>query len=532
MKIDIQNIDEYIKKNDIKQITSPTIFVSGSSLPDPEGLGSYDIFGKPGTYERKHQFGYIELNDIFIHPHIFNLLVSLRRIIESVAYARGEFYIKDGMYERLAEGMDVKGPTGYGIRFIYDTWEQLDFSKDTKSATVKDKILLISKLKKEEVFITKFLVIPPFYRDVDTATGKKNEINIMYQRMVSLSSTIKSSSSMFYGGQYSDAHRKMMDTLTELYTYFVSFTTGTKGFIHKHVIGKPTDFSARLVISTPSITSNKPEDMEVSFSHSAIPLHVVLKCFAPFIVYEFKQYVINKLQGSKFLYLHTKTGLERVELSDHYTEELMSESIYALIDMYYESKIRRLDYFTLLGADDSRIPVVYKTIENKIVTAIEGNKSVIQRGALRPVTLTELFYIVAMNIVKDKYVYVTRYPVEDYHNIYPTKMNIIPYSKYKPLIVENIEYPRYPDINRAKDINNVENMFIDTLRIFPTYLSALGGDYDGDQVAVQGVFGNNEADEYIYSKSNIVNIAGDAVRTTLDITAHTLFALTRQTDNI
>ena len=43
-KLEILDIDEMIKKNDMKQITNP-VFLSGDNVPTPDGLLSNEIFG-------------------------------------------------------------------------------------------------------------------------------------------------------------------------------------------------------------------------------------------------------------------------------------------------------------------------------------------------------------------------------------------------------------------------------------------------------------------------------------------------------
>ena len=134
-----------------------------------------------------------------------------------------------------------------------------------------------------------------------------------------------------------------------------------------------------------------------------------------------------------------------------------------------------------------------------------------------------------MNTIKDKSILITRYPVEDYHNIYPSLMNIIPYYKTKPKTIDGLMYPRFPDI-REEELKEGEiaSKFTDTLHMFPTYLEALNADFDGDTVSVQGVWTKNSGSrDYIYSKTNIINIGGGTMRGTKDITAHTLYALTR-----
>ena len=69
MKIDIFNIDDFIKANNCKEVTNP-VFFDWSGQPTPDGLFSYEIFGVT-ELERKSIFGYIDLGAHYIHPVIF-----------------------------------------------------------------------------------------------------------------------------------------------------------------------------------------------------------------------------------------------------------------------------------------------------------------------------------------------------------------------------------------------------------------------------------------------------------------------------
>jgi hypothetical protein len=529
MNIDIPNLPMEIKTEELKEVTSSNIFAIHSTEPDPEGLGSYDIFGHPGTRERESTFAYINLQDYFVHPHVFNVLISLKKITRDVIYGDGRFYIKQGSIFKLGEDeLPPPGcPSGSGVKWLMSIWDKISFRKEKMSPIVKDRVIMIEKLKKEEIFINRWLVIPPYYRDVDVVKGSKNEINIAYQRLISLASLIKNSGTLLAFQTTTDAHRKIQDTLIEMYKYFLTFVAGTKGFVHLHVMGKATDYSARSVISTPKISADRPQDMEVSYDRSAIPLHMVLKCFAPFIVFGLRQYIFNKTHGAKFLYTNDRDKVERVELADNYTEELLSDNIHKMINLYYDSKESRLAMFSLLCADGSRVPLLYTSTPGSLIDATDEKiASELLNKTVRPLSMVELFYLVAMNTVKDREVYITRYPIEDYHNIFPSFMNIIPYARTKKVMIEGVEYPRFPDI-QEKDLKSLDTMFIDTLRMFPTYLGALGADFDGDMCSIQGVFSlSNSAKEYIYSKTNYINIAGDTMRTTGNVTAHTIYALT------
>ena len=61
-------------------------------------------------------------------------------------------------------------------------------------------------------------------------------------------------------------------------------------------------------------------------------------------------------------------------------------------------------------------------------------------------------------------------------------------------------------------------------------LSAIGGDFDGDQVTLRGVFtqeANIEAKKLIHSPSNILTIRGDNNRTISNEAVQALYGLTK-----
>ena len=75
-------------------------------------------------------------------------------------------------------------------------------------------------------------------------------------------------------------------------------------------------------------------------------------------------------------------------------------------------------------------------------------------------------------------------------------------------------------------------MFNDTFHIFPTYLKALGADFDGDTVTIQGVFSKSDPEKYIYSPMNLINISGGSrgTREMTDIISQVVYAMTRNAE--
>ena len=531
MQADIGSPDKYIETNDLKEVTNGNMFGRSLSSPDENGLISYEIFGNPGTKERKKTFAYIDLGDIFVHPLVMTCLMQLKRVIHDIVYGEGLYFVRDGTIVKLTEKNKPveKTDIGNGCHWLKRNLRKINFEKDGASARVKERISFIKNLKDDEIFIDKWIVIPAYYRDVDFNTRKKNDINLRYQSLISQAKVVKQSIQMIGKGEVTDSHRKIQDKLEEIFTYFTTFIGGTKAFMQRSALGKSIDYSARMVISTAQIASNNPDEMSCDFWHSAVPLSMVLECFDPFIHYGFKQFVRGQIGGSNFIYEKTKNGFVRTPLASHWEECLLKENVQKLIKLYTDSKEHRLDYFTVESEDGRQIPLGYITAES--ITSTDGEQITTYNS--RPITLVEMFYMIAMDTVKDKQIMITRYPIEDYQNIYPSLMNIMPYERTKVMKINGVEYPRFPDITEddiahAHD-SKIGAMFNDTLHLFPTYLKALGADFDGDTVTVQGVFSKNNPMDYIASPMNMVNISGGAkgTREVTDVITQVIYAMTR-----
>ena len=75
----------------------------------------------------------------------------------------------------------------------------------------------------------------------------------------------------------------------------------------------------------------------------------------------------------------------------------------------------------------------------------------------------------------------------------------------------------------------IEHMFVDTLKMFSIYPASLGGDFDGDQVSVQGIFSdeaNAEAIKQMNNVSHFVGLDGSVMRTLPLGVRHGLHCLT------
>lgn len=550
MKIDLLNINKVVSSSDIQEVKTATIF-QNSNVPHPEGLASYEIFGRPGTKERQEKWGYIDLGKKFIHPQVYKILISLKReLYKNLINGEGNYTIIDGEIYPIMPGKEYNGKIkpGTGINWLYENWEKINFKSPPGTAvTTKMRKDTILTLTKDDIFIDKWLVLPAFYRDVDTQTNKRNEYNVFYSKLIRLSQSVKAISSLNDLGIVSEAEKSIQMTLFEMYTQFITFFCGSHGFVHEHVMGKPTLYSARLVISSGSFNNDDPELCETDHDHVGVPLVAVAKIFFPFMLYGVNKYIFDKLKGNKYIYKYTKNGFERKELHPAALEIFNPIELEKRIELYQNSTYHRLEVVKLRTIDDDYAPLMYLGLDEKLKMATDislmneyeksDNKENIEKfyqSLRQPLTWMHLFYMVAEDIVSDKHLLITRYPIEDFNSIYPTLMNILPSSKYEKRKVDGKIYKRWPiyDINMDRDKvsqSDLDHLFVDTLKLHTTYLAALCADHDGDMVNCQGVYSdeaNIECEKRRNSPISVVGINGECVRKEKDVLEHVLYALT------
>lgn len=551
-KIDLMNVEDFIKKYDAQEVTT------GKSLdsygePHPEGLLSYEIFGTPGSEDRKELYGYIDLGFNFVHPHVLytiSLLPNGRNFY--VPLIRGEVraYIdpETHLLKKVTNEdlIPSAAESGTGANFLFDNWKKIKLYPDEfdyYSPDREESIKFIKSLKKEEFFVNKWVVIPAFYRDLDKEKGKDNELNKIYRRILNNSSVLKSMKSLYVVDDVPKSYIIIMDSLTELYDYFYNIIGGNKGYIHKAVIGKTTDFSARLIITMPNFNN---WDTTVEYDRVILPLNSAIKCFAPFIVYGVKR-VLTLILGESpeftFRFDKETKKLVRDKLKLPLMEYWNSDMIYDKIELFDKSKHHRFDPAILPTENDSELPLMMIHKENKTIYGQDKLRDLFKDNGdfdydeylneYRPLTMFELFYL-ATKAIEDKHIYVTRYPVTSYSSIYPTKFKIIPFYKTMELDFLSNRYEFFPDLDPERDIKIIDEVFSDSLQIHPLYLTALGADFDGDQVSVQGVFtdeANNDAEKAMLSNINISDVSGSTNRLLKDVAIHTLYNITRDNKN-
>ena len=455
MKIDAIHIDQFIEENNVKEVTSPIYFVGGT-VPDPNGLFSTEIFGRPGSPERKNTFGYINLKAKFVHPVYYKLFTSMNKKIEDCLLSKRYFKVVAG---ELVED-ENEGETGPS--YFYSIYDQLKF-KETNTERRKNYLTLLEKSTKDDIFIDKWLVIPPFLRDFNPNATDANEIravdtiNDKYVKLIRYSMGLERNKSGFMNAI---TESNIQQLIYNIYEYFIFKLNKKTGMLHQSLLGKSVDYATRSVISCPRMPG-KFEDVQVKFGYAGIPLSQVIVLFYPFFTNYISNYITeHEKELSDFEYEGKAVHIDNVK------EQFTEEKIKKMMNLYIKSVESRFQPITVKDSQGKEYPV-----------------NLYQKDLGRKFTLTDLFFIAAKDIVGEgensKHVYITRYPIEVFQNIFPVRITIMSTKKTKQQQLGDRYLPDYPIV--YDDYVCDDSMFIDTVRPHNSYLDAIGGDYDGSE---------------------------------------------------
>lgn len=536
MKIDLFNIDKFIEANHCPEVTNP-IFFNYDQTPTADGLFSYELFGISDD-DRKNIFGYIDLGGHYIHPMIYSLLTarfgSFRDILTGNKYA----VIADKKIKIVPEDFDGAET---GLDFFYDHYEEINWIDNLEEAEMdsldkKTRLKFLKSLKKDEFFVSKWLVLPPFYRAASADSQSMGDsINNLYKDLISRTRSMKTGFSISLFGD--ETKLKIQNTLRDLYLTTLAPASGKnlifekgkvdgtlKGssknsLIRKHLLGKTVDYTASAVITAPEISGAKnPNTTPAPFGYSRFPLATLLSLFQPFIVAGgvlLLEEMLNSFYNTNY------TDIKKIDLN-----QFNAEFVSKLIKKYIKSLDERFSLipeFTYIDKEGKEVKAHF--IMYKAETKGKSKNNLYWYS--QKMTLTDFFYLIACEQLYDKHVYVTRYPVTNFQNIYPSKVLIMSTVKTKEMAIKysdeatDVEYfDEYPIVPLDDKTKTIDSDFLDVMYPGNAPLGAIGGDYDGDMLYMKSVFSkeaNEEAERLIYSKTNILKADGKVSRSLADI---------------
>lgn len=529
-KIDPLDPLKLIKVNDLKEITNPIAFAK-NNIPTSDGLISNEIFGIT-KFDRSNTYAYISLGDWFMHPLHYKIWTKMDSNIKAIIYETDYFKID-------SSGNLVKDPEGNtGIKWLKKNIDNIKI-KSTES-TKRDRNIQFLKNHRDTMFINNIIIIPAYYRDANTTSGRPglNEINKLYQSLLISVRSLKENAD--YGFTLNGTTRgRIQEQILTIYQWFSGSSSnhefnnavgipGKTGVLSNTNMNKTTDYAARLVLSAPELKVDKMEDMLVDLDHSAIPLSAVCSAFMPFMQFHIRRFFENEFSGiNSYPYINKKNELEYIEIEDY--QITFSDSVIKQeLDLFQHGYADRFRAIYIPNKENKEIYMHFKgyNTKNKNFNLDNPeNMPILERR----LTWLDIIYQAAVEIVKDKHVLLTRYPIDSYFNQFPTKINILSTKETEPMIINNKLYNHYPKLRDSDIGSDTSNKFIDTMNICNCYLKAIGGDYDGDQVTVKGVWSdqaNKELEQQLNSKKHYIGLDGKNTRTGSNEAIQCLYSLT------
>lgn len=548
LKTELLDVDKFIKVNNLKEVYDPVFF--NGPTPSEHGLLSNEIFGITKS-ERAGIYAYIDLGGYFLHPLAYKTLKKLNSKIENIVHGIDTYSITE-------TGEIIQDDNGNtGIDWLKKNFSKIKFTKnDSRSRNLKIDFI---NMESNKIWINKYIVIPAYYRDVDTkqASIGVGEINKLYSSLIIASKSLKETAN--YGLTLSDATKgRIQNILVQIFDWFGQGTTingqktsgnlpGKTGLIKRGALYKTVDYSVRLVMSAPDLEAENIEDLMVDMDHAAEPLAAVLCNFKPFVIFWLRRFFENEFAGKYEYPILTKKGEAiSVPIFDYqvmFSDSILNSQIERFIHGYSNRFIPidvPVDMEELAKLNKSRkekikLDNIHMMIDYRLESV--KNDSTSKEMIHRPLTWCDLFYIAACEVTEDKMVLITRFPIDSYLNQFPSKIRVKSTVKTEPISIEiNGEtklFKWYPVI-REKDINkNTSPLFSDTLSICNGLIGAMGMDYDGDTSIVKPVYtveANEECKKVAKSKIQIIGMDGTCVRDVSKENIISLYSLTVHLD--
>lgn len=536
--IDLLDPNRFIKVNELSEVSNP-LFFNRNNQPTSDGLLSNEIFGITTT-ERRETYAYINLTEDFIHPLYYKRWCKVDSKVRDCVHGTKTFIINaSGELEENENGKN-------GIKFLKDNIKEIKWKNENNSIK-RGEIISFLKYKKDQAFMKDLIVIPVFYRDIQSTGGKTSvgEVNTLYTQIITGIRSLKESKE--YGFSLSAANRgRIQELIVSLYDYFGSGTTiagqdaggllpGKLGAIRRTVIGKTSDYGSRNVITAPELKVSSMDDLMVDLYHSAIPLSTVMVNFYPYMMFHVRRFFDNEFGGDyTYQYIDTKTKeLISIKVKDpqiNFSDDRITKEMDRFIHGYANrlipievptvEKTPRPVYMRFKG-----VQIDNKEYQEKLKAGVMDQMPI----ADRRLTWCDVFYIAAMQFAESKVTLLTRYPIDSYYNQFPTMTRVASTVQTEPMVINGEFYKFYPKI-REEDIgSDTSVMFKDSINTCNAHLDSVGGDYDGDQMSSNGVYmieANEELEAYMHSKAFYINLGSNVVRKSIHESDQVVYELT------
>lgn len=532
--------EKFIKVNELKEITNP-LFFERSGMPTANGLLSNEIFGITKD-DRTTIFAYINLGQEFMHPLLYKTWLRMDANVKNVLCEADKYSFDESKGKFV---LDPKGSTG--LAFLKETIFKKSLKKSDSSKRNK-KIAFIEK-HKDKLFISKLVVIPAGFRDVDTNGGNVGvgEINQLYNSIIRDSKALAESED--YGLTMNGTLRfRIQENIMKIYNWFIfgrdpvtgedSQASGLSrklGLIRRAGMKKSFDWGSRLVICTQNLRKESLADIDIGIDEIGVPMAALCANLFPYMLFWIRRWFENNISDMTSLMTVDKTNKtttlsnikdwQMVYSDDRIKKELdrfmhgMSKRFIAIEAPIEGNKEAFLMFKGFMVGDE-------KAAQKVISGEIDAESYPV---SIRPLTWCDLIYRAAVETAVDKMALVTRFPMDSYWNQFPAKIKVISTIETVPVIINGKYYPKYPKIEPSDINHNSSNKFIDVALPNNVRLESIGGDFDGDTISIKipySIEANEELRQSIESKKHYISLGGVNRMTTIHEGIQSLYQLT------
>ena len=512
MKLDLLDFDKMIEINNLQEITTPKIYATNRQY-HPDGIMSNEIFGLSKS-DRRGQFAWIDLHGVFIHPHVYTnvILRSFQKTFVDIITGTTKYSIKDGYFVE-----DENGWTG--LNELYKHWDEINWDKSTSQADRN--INILKKSPKDRIFIKKFLICPPAYRDImlgQTSADKIGKLNSAYTKLISATNLLDQGG-LFARTQYA-TQAKVQQYLKDVYDFITDQLKGKNGIIKFSCMAKNTTYGARSVITAPFYSFNRYEDCMLDSTSILTPISMCCSTFYPFI----KNFVMNffKKQISENNEEEINKKVYKIKNPDlQFSERVIRK----MIDNYMKNTDERFNpiKITYVDKDNNEIQKELKLMGKQI---LPNN---IQQVIDRSMTVTDLLYLACVECCEKRHLFLSRYPIGIDKSLIFQKIIVQSTIEHIKVLYNGKEYPFWPKIDLKIPHSQVGIQFIDTIAFSNTQAKVMGADFDGDQVSIRGIWSdeaNADCEKMLNSKISALDIEPKNAWVVEDECVTSLFTLT------
>ena len=523
LQVSLLDVDNFVKKNNLVEITNPVIFDT-SSNPTNDGLLSNTIFGITKE-SRASTFAYISLKKKFLQPLIYRIWGKVDSKIKSVIHGIGTYSIDKS-------GNIVEDPKGdNGIDFLRKNLDKIKF-RETDSIK-RERYIKFLNANRNNFFTDKLIVIPPFFRDIKVDGGKISvgDINKLYINVMVSASAIGDSED--YGFSISKSvEGRLQEGLIEIYKWFGTGTDsnpngglpGKFGVIRRANLSKTTDYATRLVMSAPKLDVETMGELRADFDYSVLPMTSAAANFFPFVIFHMRRFFENEFIGdTKYPILDKNGSIIYGEIEDYqiqFSDEVLKKELDRFIHGYSD-RFRAVKVLCRVKGKQEYLDLKWKGFYK------EPDAKVLQKE--RPLTWCDVIYMACEEAIKDRMILITRYPIDTFYNEFATKIRLSSTIETEEAVFDDVVYTHYPKIRKEDIGTDTSNKFIDTMNICNGYLGIIDGDYDGDMVTIKGVYtdeANAELKKQLASNIHFINLGGNPVISTSKESIQAIYAMT------